>query len=103
MNTASSATKVPKAAWSRSAIVFANAISRAFTAAPSAPPAQLDALTGGALDREAVLVEVKARTAKGCEGQPLLPGVESVLREARALGLGRAVASSSSRGWGGGG
>jgi len=63
------------------------------------PLAQLDALTGGALDREAVLVEVKARTAKGCEGQPLLPGVESVLREARALGLGRAVASSSSCGW----
>jgi len=61
--------------------------------------AHLDALTGGTLDREAVLAEVKASSAKGCEGQPLLPGVESVLREARALGLGRAVASSSSCGW----
>ena len=63
------------------------------------PLAHLDALTGGTLDREAVLAEVKASSAKGCEGQPLLPGVESVLREARALGLGRAVASSSSCGW----
>jgi HAD superfamily hydrolase (TIGR01509 family) len=63
------------------------------------PLAHLDALTGGTLDREAVLAEVKASSAKGCEGQPLLPGVVSVLREARELGLGRAVASSSSCGW----
>jgi HAD superfamily hydrolase (TIGR01509 family) len=54
---------------------------------------------GQALDREAVLAEVKASTAQGCEGQPLLPGVEALLHEARALGLGRAVASSSSCGW----
>jgi HAD superfamily hydrolase (TIGR01509 family) len=54
---------------------------------------------GQALDREAVLAEVKAATAKECEGQPLLPGVEALLRDAKALGLGRAVASSSSCGW----
>jgi HAD superfamily hydrolase (TIGR01509 family) len=54
---------------------------------------------GQALDREAVLAEVKEATAKGCEGQPLLPGVEALLRDAKALGLGRAVASSSSCGW----
>jgi len=46
-----------------------------------------------------VLAEVKAASARGCEGQPLLPGVETLLRDARGLGLGRAVASSSSRAW----
>ena len=42
---------------------------------------------------------MKEATAKGCDGQPLLPGVEALLRDAKALGLGRAVASSSSCGW----
>ena len=42
---------------------------------------------------------MKEATAKGCEGRPLLPGVETLLRDAMALGLGRAVASSSSCGW----
>jgi HAD superfamily hydrolase (TIGR01509 family) len=63
------------------------------------PLEHLDALLGGAIDREAVLAEVKEATAKGCEGQPLLPGVEALLRDAKSLGLGRAVASSSSCGW----
>jgi HAD superfamily hydrolase (TIGR01509 family) len=63
------------------------------------PLAHLDALVGGSLDREAVLTEVKAATARACDGLPLLPGVERLLRDARALGLGRAVASSSSCGW----
>lgn len=63
------------------------------------PLAHLDALLGGSLDREAVLSEVKLATARACDGQPLLPGVERLLRDARDLGLGRAVASSSSCGW----
>jgi beta-phosphoglucomutase-like phosphatase (HAD superfamily) len=63
------------------------------------PLEHLDALLGGALDREGVLGEVKEATTKGCECQPLLPGVEALLRDAKALGLGRAVASSSSCGW----
>jgi len=42
---------------------------------------------------------VKEATAKGCDGQPLLPGVGALLRDAKAFGLGRAVASSSSCGW----
>ena len=50
-------------------------------------------------DRDAVLAEVKEATTRGCDGQPLLPGVEALLRDAGALGLGRAVASSSSCGW----
>jgi HAD superfamily hydrolase (TIGR01509 family) len=62
--------------------------------------AQLLALRPGpALDRDLVLAEVKEATARGCDGQPLLPGVEALLREAGALGLGRAVASSSTCGW----
>jgi HAD superfamily hydrolase (TIGR01509 family) len=63
------------------------------------PLEHLDALLGGRLDREAVLAEVKEATAKGCDGQPLLPGVEALLRDAKALALGRGVASSSSCGW----
>ena len=63
------------------------------------PLDHLEVQLGGSLDREAVLAEVKEATARGCEGQPLLPGVEALLRDARALGLGRAVASSSSCGW----
>ena len=46
-----------------------------------------------------MLAEAKAASARGCEDQPLLPGVEPLLREAVRLGLGRAVASSSSCGW----
>lgn len=42
---------------------------------------------------------MKEATARGCEGRPLLPGVEALLNDAKALGLGRAVASSSSCGW----
>lgn len=63
------------------------------------PLEQLDALCGGSLDKEALLAEVKQATALGCEGRPLLPGVETLVRDALALGLGRAVASSSSSGW----
>jgi HAD superfamily hydrolase (TIGR01509 family) len=54
---------------------------------------------GQGFDRDAVLAEVKEATTRGCDGQPLLPGVEALLRDALALGLGRAVASSSSCGW----
>lgn len=63
------------------------------------PLAHLEALVGRSLDREQVTAEVKASSARGCEGRPLLPGVEALLREAGTLGLGRAVASSSSCGW----
>jgi HAD superfamily hydrolase (TIGR01509 family) len=63
------------------------------------PLAHLASLCGGRLDREAVQAEVRARTARGCDDLGLLPGVEQLLRDARALGLGRAVASSSSSGW----
>jgi HAD superfamily hydrolase (TIGR01509 family) len=63
------------------------------------PLLHLEALLGGILDRETVLAEVKRATTEGCDGQPLLPGVEALLRDAQSLDLGRAVASSSSCGW----
>jgi beta-phosphoglucomutase-like phosphatase (HAD superfamily) len=63
------------------------------------PLDHLESLLGGSLDRETVLAEVKEATATGCDGQPLLPGVEALLRDAKGLRLGRAVASSSSCGW----
>jgi HAD superfamily hydrolase (TIGR01509 family) len=63
------------------------------------PLENLVALLGGRLDRDALLDEVKAKTATGCDAQPLMPGVETLLRDAKALGIGRAVASSSSCGW----
>jgi beta-phosphoglucomutase-like phosphatase (HAD superfamily) len=44
------------------------------------PLAHLQSLAGGTLDGEAVLAEVKAATTLGCDGQPLLPGVEALLR-----------------------
>jgi HAD superfamily hydrolase (TIGR01509 family) len=63
------------------------------------PLEQLDERCGGSLDREALLAEVKEATTRGCDGRPLLPGVLALVRDAAALGLGRAVASSSSAGW----
>jgi putative hydrolase of the HAD superfamily len=63
------------------------------------PLEHLDSLCGGTLDREALVAEVKADTARGCDAQALMPGVERLLRDARDLGLRRAVASSSSSGW----
>ncbi len=63
------------------------------------PLAHLEDLCGGGLDREALLAEVKERTSRACDALPLMPGVERLLLDARALGLGRAVASSSSSGW----
>jgi HAD superfamily hydrolase (TIGR01509 family) len=63
------------------------------------PCAHLMALTGEALDREALEREVHERFWRRCEEQTLLPGVEAVLRDARRLGLGTAVATSSGSGW----
>jgi HAD superfamily hydrolase (TIGR01509 family) len=63
------------------------------------PLSHLESLCGGSLDRDALLAEVKARTAAGCDTLQLMPGVEGLLHDARAEGLGRAVASSSSSVW----
>ncbi len=54
---------------------------------------------GEDLPREELQREVRAVSDRLSEPQPLLPGVETLLRDARSRGLGRAVASSSSCGW----
>jgi beta-phosphoglucomutase-like phosphatase (HAD superfamily) len=63
------------------------------------PLGHLQSLVGDDFDGEAVLREVKRASASGCERQPLLPGVEALLRDAHRIGLRRAVASSSSCAW----
>jgi HAD superfamily hydrolase (TIGR01509 family) len=63
------------------------------------PLAQLERQSGRSLEREALLERVRERNRRDCEAQRVLPGVAERLGEARALGLGAAVASSSSRAW----
>ena len=63
------------------------------------PCAHLADLTGTPFDHDALRKEVYARHQTRCEAQPLLPGVASRAREARAAGLKTAVASSSLSSW----
>jgi HAD superfamily hydrolase (TIGR01509 family) len=51
------------------------------------------------LPREELKREVREASARASDPQPLLPGVEALLGDARGLGLARGVASSSSCGW----
>lgn len=52
-----------------------------------------------AVDREALEREHKKRTRAIIERQPVLPGVQACLEEARRLGLRTAIASNSSHAW----
>jgi HAD superfamily hydrolase (TIGR01509 family) len=61
--------------------------------------AHLAELTGTDFDHDALRQAVYARHQLRCEAQPLLPGVVDRVREARAAGLGTAVASSSLSEW----
>jgi len=63
------------------------------------PCADLEALTGSSLDHDRLTEEVTVRHRARCFEQPLLPGVEALLIEGQALGLRRAVASSSTARW----
>jgi HAD superfamily hydrolase (TIGR01509 family) len=63
------------------------------------PFAHLELLSGRTFEREALLEQVSERNRRACDSQPLLPGVAERLTEARTLGLGTAVASSSSCAW----
>ena len=54
---------------------------------------------GETLPREELQEEVRAASKRLSDPQPLLPGVEALLTDARDRGLARAVASSSSCGW----
>ncbi|HWQ15747.1 MAG TPA: HAD family hydrolase [Roseiflexaceae bacterium] len=61
--------------------------------------AHLAARVGPALDRVAVRARRLRLKEELSAGQPLLPGVRAILDQADALGLPRAVASSSDRRW----
>jgi HAD superfamily hydrolase (TIGR01509 family) len=63
------------------------------------PCAHLGALLGDTLPHDDLLEEVQALNRPACLAQPLLPGVLALLQDARGLGLGTAVASSSTRAW----
>lgn len=63
------------------------------------PYTELEALTGATLDREALRYEHRERFIALCEQQPLRPGVQEVIKAARARGIRLAVASSASREW----
>lgn len=60
---------------------------------------ELERLAGIKLDREAVIARQKTRQTALVEGQPVRPGVEQYLRDARGLGLKIGLASSSSCAW----
>jgi HAD superfamily hydrolase (TIGR01509 family) len=63
------------------------------------PCAHLSSLVGPGLDCDALKSDVWRRNVERCAAQPLLPGVRSLLEEARRLRVKVAVASSSSRSW----
>ncbi len=63
------------------------------------PVAYLTASTGAASDAQALESEARERHWAACRAQPLLPGVRQRLDEARELGLGLAIASSSGATW----
>lgn len=63
------------------------------------PAAQLARLTGQALDVEALERSAREQHWRDCRALPLLPGVTCLLDDARRLGLGLAVATSSPRDW----
>ncbi len=63
------------------------------------PYAHLGEACGRVIDREAIRAARRARVHELLESQPVLPGVEACLAEARGHGLGLAVASSSTRSW----
>jgi HAD superfamily hydrolase (TIGR01509 family) len=59
----------------------------------------LESLVGRPLDRVADMARRQRLKADMSADQPLLPGVIDILAQAQALGLPRAVASSSDRAW----
>src|SRR3990172_9044836 len=59
----------------------------------------LEAQLGRPVDHDAIRAERRRRFAELVEAQPVLPGVEAYVADARQLGLKLGVASSSSRKW----
>ncbi|MFD2080410.1 haloacid dehalogenase superfamily, subfamily IA, variant 3 with third motif having DD or ED [Actinopolymorpha cephalotaxi] len=63
------------------------------------PYAALDRASGRPVDRDALRTARRARIRELVSDQPVLPGVEDYLRQARDHGLRVGLASSSSRAW----
>lgn len=63
------------------------------------PNDYLEALTGRPLDREHIWITRRKDYLEHLEQQPILPGVEDYLRDARRLNLKLGVASSSPENW----
>ena len=59
----------------------------------------LEALLGRALDREVVQAQYKARARKIQLAQPILPGVQGYIKDAKEMGIKIGVASSSDHTW----
>jgi HAD superfamily hydrolase (TIGR01509 family) len=59
----------------------------------------LEKLLGRPVDRDAIWIKRRKRDAELLMEQPILPGVEGYLADAKRLGLKLAVASSSDEGW----
>jgi HAD superfamily hydrolase (TIGR01509 family) len=59
----------------------------------------LEAQLGRLLDREHIREQRRQRCAELLNAQPILPGVEAYIAEAKRLGMQLGVASSSSRDW----
>ena len=81
--------------------MWAHAVGGGFTE-EFEPFAYLERLIGKAVDRETLHAEKRQRDADLIAIQPVLPGIESMLRDAKRLGLKTAIASSSSFAWVGG-
>jgi HAD superfamily hydrolase (TIGR01509 family) len=63
------------------------------------PVRHLQELTGESLDADALRLATRERNWQRCGELPVLPGVRELLEDAGRLGLGAAVASSSSMAW----
>jgi len=78
--------------------VWGQAIGRGFSDAFD-PFVYLEEQLGHTVDREAITAERSVRDRELLTGRPLLPGVETYIQDARAMGLRIAVASSSPNSW----
>ncbi|MCD6402198.1 MAG: HAD family phosphatase [Anaerolineales bacterium] len=63
------------------------------------PLNRLEKLVGKPLDHDNIMKERRSREMEMINSQPVMPGVETYLRDAKAMGLKLGVASSSSRTW----
>ncbi len=63
------------------------------------PVKNLESLIGRSLDGNQLIAKKERIKSEICLTQPLLPGIQNLILEARSLGISTAVASSSMRSW----